>query len=183
MTLSTTTGKMSLYTGDGADTTFDYTFRIDAESDLQVLLLADTDIATLQTVTTHYTVSGVGEDSGGTVTFVTAPTSSQRVLLMRVPTVTQTTDYTPAGAFPATSHESALDKLTQICQHILDRFGWATFDEDKFINTSGDLILQSYTDSTRPDAGIAGRVIFNTDDGAINVDDGTNWTDAAGTTT
>ena len=50
-------------------------------------------------------------------------------------------------------------------------------------DTSGDLIVGSYTDATRPAAGTAGRIIFNTDDGAINVDDGTNWTDAQGTTT
>lgn len=32
------------------------------------------------------------------------------------------------------------------------------------------------TDATRGAAGQSGRVIFNTDDGQLNVDDGTNWT-------
>ena len=31
------------------------------------------------------------------------------------------------------------------------------------------------TDANRGTAGRAGRVIFNTDDGETNVDDGTNW--------
>lgn len=40
-----------------------------------------------------------------------------------------------------------------------------------------------YTDATRPDPGNVGHVIFNTDDGQLNVDDGTNWTLPDGTTT
>lgn len=50
-------------------------------------------------------------------------------------------------------------------------------------NASGDLIVQSYTDGTRPAAGTAGRIIFNTTDGQLNIDDGTNWTLPDGTTT
>jgi hypothetical protein len=45
------------------------------------------------------------------------------------------------------------------------------------------LILQSFSDSTRPAAGTAGRVIWNTDDGFPNFDDGTNWVTAAGAVT
>lgn len=39
------------------------------------------------------------------------------------------------------------------------------------------------TDATRGSPGTAGRVIFNTDDGQLNIDDGTNWTLPDGTTT
>jgi len=46
-----------------------------------------------------------------------------------------------------------------------------------------DVLLPTYTNAARPAAGTAGRVIFNTDDGQINVDDGTNWTLPDGTTT
>lgn len=59
------------------------------------------------------------------------------------------------------------------------------------IDNTGDLISQngsavvfpSFTDLTRPTPGIAGRVIFNTDDGQLNVDNGTNWTLPDGTMT
>jgi hypothetical protein len=44
-----------------------------------------------------------------------------------------------------------------------------------------DFRLGVYTSGTRPSAGVPGRLIFNTDDGKINVDDGTNWTWADGT--
>lgn len=43
--------------------------------------------------------------------------------------------------------------------------------------------LVPYTDSTRPAAGTAGRVIYNSDDGKLNIDNGTNWTLPDGTVT
>jgi len=45
------------------------------------------------------------------------------------------------------------------------------------------MTLGTYTDAQRPAAGTAGRIIFNTDDGQLNVDDGTNWTLPDGTAT
>ncbi|GJM23931.1 MAG: hypothetical protein DHS20C16_03460 [Phycisphaerae bacterium] len=59
----------------------------------------------------------------------------------------------------------------------IDMNDGASFD------ANGDLVVQNYTDGTRPAAGTAGRIIFNTDDGQLNVDDGTNWTLPDGTTT
>ena len=47
----------------------------------------------------------------------------------------------------------------------------------------GWVTLASYTDATRPAAGVVGRMIYNTDDSAPNFDDGTNWRDAAGAIT
>lgn len=40
-----------------------------------------------------------------------------------------------------------------------------------------------YTDATRPAAGRAGRVIYNTTDGQLNVDTGAAWTLPDGTVT
>lgn len=40
-----------------------------------------------------------------------------------------------------------------------------------------------FSDTERPAAGVAGRLIFNTTDGKLNIDDGTNWTLPDGTTT
>lgn len=39
------------------------------------------------------------------------------------------------------------------------------------------------TNANRGAAGTPGRVIFNSDDGQLNIDDGTNWTLPDGTTT
>lgn len=45
------------------------------------------------------------------------------------------------------------------------------------------LQLPVKTDSTRGAAGQAGRVIFNSGDGKLNIDNGTNWTLPDGTVT
>ena len=116
MTVSSTTTKNS-YAGDGSNAVFAYTFKVFDEDDLTVILRTDaTGTETVQTITTNYTVSGVGDAGGGNVTFVTAPASGVTVVIRRSAAITQTTDYTPNDPFPAEEHENALDKLTFIAQ-------------------------------------------------------------------
>ena len=112
MTISTTTNKNS-YTGNGSTTAFAYTFDILADAEIQVY-----DGGTLQTLTTHYTVSGAGDAGGGTVTFVTAPANSNSVVLIRNTTNTQLVDYVANDPFPAETHETALDRLTMLVQDV-----------------------------------------------------------------
>ena len=124
MTVSSTTTKDS-YSGDNSNTVFAYTFKIFDEDDIAVILRDDaTGTETTQTITTHYSVSGVGNAGGGNITFVTAPASGKTVVLLRTTPLTQLTDYTPNDPFPAEAHEDALDKLTfqvQEVQEELDR--------------------------------------------------------------
>ena len=124
MTVSSTTTKNS-YAGDGSTVAFSYTFKIFDEDDIAVILRDNATAAeTVQAITTNYTVSGVGNAGGGTITFVTAPATGKTVVLRRESAQTQTTDYTPNDPFPAEAHEDALDKLTFFVQEIqeeLDR--------------------------------------------------------------
>ena len=123
MTVSSTTTKNS-YSGDGSTTAFSYTFKIFDEDDITVVLRNNsTGAETTQTITTNYTVSGVGNAGGGTVTFVTAPPTGNTVVLLRITPLTQLTDYTPNDPFPAESHETALDKLTHITQELQEEVG------------------------------------------------------------
>jgi hypothetical protein len=116
MTVSSTNTKNS-YSGDDSTVVFAYTFKIFDDDDIQVILRNDTTGAeTVQTKTTHYSVSGVGNTSGGNITFVTAPATGQTVVLLRAIPLTQATDYTPNDPFPAATHEDALDRLTFIVQ-------------------------------------------------------------------
>ena len=76
MTISTNKVKMALADGNDSDTEFTFDFVIFAASELLVYLVDETTgVETLQTITTHYTVSTGPWLTGGTVTFVTAPTS------------------------------------------------------------------------------------------------------------
>ena len=116
MTVSSTTTKVS-YSGDNSTAVFAYTFKIFDDDDIKVILRTDaTGSEVVQTKTTHYSVSGVGEAGGGNITFVSPPASGITVVLIRETAQTQTTDYTPNDPFPASSHENALDKITLIVQ-------------------------------------------------------------------
>ena len=112
MTITSATNRIS-YAGNGATVAFAVSWRFLANADLVVLLRADaTGLDTVQTITTHYTVSGAGDAGGGTVTFVTAPASGFTVMIYGDPALTQLTDYVSGDPFPAETHEQALDRLT-----------------------------------------------------------------------
>jgi hypothetical protein len=125
MTVNSTTTKVSA-SGDGSTAAFNYTFKIFADSEMQVIIRSSAGVETIKTLTTHYTVSGAGNDGGGTVTFTSGniPASGETVVLRRNLQLTQGTDYVENDPFPAESHENGLDRLTMITQGIqeeLDR--------------------------------------------------------------
>ena len=116
MTISSTVTKVS-FAGNGSTTVFAYSFKIFAATDLEVIVRTDaTGAESVQTLTTHYSVSGAGNASGGNVTFGSAPASGTTVVIRRVVPITQGTDYVENDSFGAESHEDALDRLTVIAQ-------------------------------------------------------------------
>ena len=125
MTVSSTTVKNS-YSGDGSNDTFVYGFKIFASSDLQVIIRSSTGIETTKTLTTDYTVTGVGNSSGGNVVFEASdiPTATETVVLIRNVPQTQAIDYIANDPFPAETHEEGLDRATMTTQQMqeeLDR--------------------------------------------------------------
>jgi len=118
MTISSTTAK-NTYAGNGSTTVFAYTFRILAEAEILVQIKVDaTDVITTQTLTTDYTVSGVGDSAGGNITMIVAPATGETLILTRNTALLQEIDYTENDAFPADTHETGLDRLTTITQQI-----------------------------------------------------------------
>ena len=125
MTVSSTTTKNSA-SGNGSTSAFPYNFKIFSDDDIAVIIRTDsTGAEVTKTKTTHYTVSGVGDSSGGNVTFTSGniPASGETVVLLRSTARTQLTDYVANDPFPAESHENALDKLTFIAQEIEEELG------------------------------------------------------------
>jgi len=126
MTVSSTTVKNS-YSGNGSTTQFAYGFKIFADSDLIVIIRTDsTGAETVKTLTTHYTVAGAGDASGGSITFTSGntPASGQTVVIIREVPQTQAIDYIANDPFPAESHEEGLDRATMTTQQVqeeLDR--------------------------------------------------------------
>ena len=115
MTVSSSTNKVS-YSANGSLTTFAYTFKIFDQSDVVVILRASDGTETVQTITTHYTVTGVAAASGGNVVFGSAPASGVTVVILRSQPLTQGLNLVANDPFDAESLEEALDKLVFMSQ-------------------------------------------------------------------
>ena len=115
MTVSSATSKVQ-YNGNGSTTVFAYTFKVFNQNDLTVIVRSAAGTETVKTITTHYTVSGVGSAGGGNVTMLTAPASGETLTILREQDLTQELDLVENDPFPAQSLEDALDKLTFMVQ-------------------------------------------------------------------
>ena len=122
MTISTTTIKNS-YSGNGSTTTFNYTFKITDQDDIDVIIRSSSGTETTKTITTHYTVTGVGNSGGGTVVFTAGniPASGETVVLRRSTPLTQGVDLIENDPLPANTLEDAFDKLTSISQELQEQ--------------------------------------------------------------
>ena len=124
MTLSSTVNRTST-AGDGTVTSFTFGYLFFADNDLVVTLKVDsTGVETIKALTTHYTVSGAGNASGGTVTMSTAPASGETLIISRSEQLTQGLDLVENDPFPSALVEQQFDSLTMIVQQqqeILDR--------------------------------------------------------------
>lgn len=128
-TISSTTSRMT-YTGNGAVDTYSYTFKIFSSSDLLVTVRDTDDVETTLTLTTDYTVTGVGRTAGGTVVLVNSAQSwldvdgdlktGYTLSIRRVKQLKQLTDIRNQGAFYPEVHEDTFDGLVMIDQQQQD---------------------------------------------------------------
>lgn len=108
MTVTTDISRIS-YAGDGTSVTFAFPYYFLAATDIRVFI-------NFVEVTTGFTVSGAGSQSGGSVAFNTPPVAGAKILLVRDPDRLQQTALPPNDPFPSAAVERALDKLTMIAQ-------------------------------------------------------------------
>jgi len=118
MTIANEDARTGPYNGNGATTAFDYDFKVVDQAHLVVTLTDASSVDTVQTITTHYTVSGVGDEGGGSITMVTAPATGELLTITRDVTRTQEVDLQNRGSFLPNTIERAFDKLTQITQDL-----------------------------------------------------------------
>jgi hypothetical protein len=108
------------YVGDDSTTVFAYNFKVlDADS-IDVY-----DGGTLQVRGSHYTVSGVGVDTGGNVTFITAPDTGNVVILLRDEPNDQQVDVSAGGWSSMTAAEDTVDKGVMQVQQLEEKVGRA----------------------------------------------------------
>ena len=129
MSLASATNRVD-YTGNGSVDTYSYTFKIFAQTDLLVTVRDTSGVETELTLTTDYTVTGVGASAGGTIVLVNSSQawltaggdlkSSYALTIRRVRPVTQSTDIRNQGEFYPETHEDALDHLIMVDQQQQD---------------------------------------------------------------
>lgn len=107
----------SRYTATGSDSAYQYTFRIFNQDELTVQTMTTAGVITTLTITTDYTVSGVGAYGGGTVTLTAGNLGAGIVIqITRIPPITQQISLQTQGAYSPTAVEGMDDLLTMISQ-------------------------------------------------------------------
>lgn len=126
MTVQSTNNRND-YVGNGSANVYPYTFRIFEASDLIVVVRDPADGSETQLqLSTHYTVSGVGEAAGGNITLVNGAfdwldsggdlESGWVIAILRVLPLTQQTDIRNQGAYFPEIHEDQFDRIAMIEQ-------------------------------------------------------------------
>ncbi len=114
------------YTATASQTTFAYPFAIFEDADLRVYQVSSSgtpdDTTDILTLTTHYTVTGAGDTSGGNVVLVTGATVGDVITIKRDLAVKRTTDYQNLGDLASESFNDDLDKLVMMVQQNEEAF-------------------------------------------------------------
>ena len=117
MTVNAETAKSGPYTGNGSTTVHAYAFKVlDQDHIVVTQTVIATGVETVLTISTHYSVSGVGTDGGGNITMVTAAPSTDTVTITRAVPQTQTTDLVNRGAVQPSVIETMGDRGVQMVQ-------------------------------------------------------------------
>ena len=118
-----TTQSYATYQGNGATTRFPYNFLVQAASQLVVSITNNNVSPAVTTVlsTTQYNVTGIGNATGGTVTYPVSGTplpAGWSITIQRIVPYQQNTSLTNQGAFYPAVVEAALDYLTMQTQQV-----------------------------------------------------------------
>ncbi|WP_319469375.1 phage tail fiber protein [uncultured Pseudodesulfovibrio sp.] len=116
MTIASTLTRVT-YAGNGSTSQFAVPFMFTRNSDIEVVISS----GGMETVRSDYTLSGAGNPTGGVCAMASPPQAGETLVIRRVPAIVQEVDYVENDAFPAATHEAALDKLTMICQALSER--------------------------------------------------------------
>lgn len=162
MTISSATNKSGPYTENGVTTNFAYEFKIEDETHVKVVRAAS-GVETVLTLTTDYTVTGVGGNGGGNVVINTPVSGSTLTLVLDVP-FTQEVDLQNQGAFFAEVVEAALDLAAQRDKQLQEQIDRAVVvpvsagvtDLDALV--AGILTLEPIAADITTVAGISGNV-------------------------
>jgi hypothetical protein len=143
MTVQTSTNVAS-FNGDGANKVFPIGYKFNSAADLVVTLIDDEAKTTqILTLNSDFTVTGAGDEEGGVVTLVVAPTAVQRLKVTRVVDILQLTDLRNQGKFYAEIHEDVFDLLIMIDQQQQTEIDDANAKSDEAVATANEANAKS----------------------------------------
>lgn len=120
MTVEVDTARVS-YTGAGTTGPFTIPFYFLANADIRAIKVTIADGTEDElALTTDFTLSGAGDEEGGTLTLVASLSSSYKLVIFRDPEVLQESAYPRNDQFPSQTHEEVADRLTMIAQRHAD---------------------------------------------------------------
>ena len=115
MTVSTINSVAEFVT-NGATKTFPFYFKFLDSRDLVVTYIDPEDVSTVLVMGTQYTVSGAGNDKGGSVTTTAVLRGPGKLIVSRDMEAYQKTSLRNQGKFLAETHEDVFDRLTMLVQ-------------------------------------------------------------------
>jgi len=152
MTVASAANKVT-QNGNGATTSWPFSFRIFDSSDLEIY---KTDASGVQTeITSNFSVVVNGE-SGGTVTYPNTGSplaSGEKITIIRVTVRAQSVDFTSQGAFLPQNHEDADDRAMMILQELDEKI-------DRAFKLPTSDTSNTATELTTDVAGSAGGVLY-----------------------
>lgn len=193
MTVASEVNRSGPYIGNGVTTIFNYGFRILDEAHIQVIR-SQADVDTVLTLGGDYTVSGVGDDSGGAVTILVAPSAAQTITFIRSAPFTQEIDLENQGPFFAETVEGALDLAAMRDQQLREVLSRAVVLPASQAGLDPAAIVAAIINFSRVylgakdappatdnngDALILGALYFDTIDNQLKAWNGTAWVDTS----
>lgn len=189
MTLSAAANRVS-FAGDGSTTSFAFAFTLWAASEMKVYLRSSAGVETLQTLTTHYSLSPSSYPAtSGNVVFVTAPASGVTVVLIRTQALSQALDLVNGDPMPSDLIERRFDIMAGILQNMQEQINRAPLfpitssnankelpdlsasvaDNALVVNSAGDgfTLQESVTPSSATVTAAAATVLDDTTTGAM----------------
>lgn len=149
------TNRRIQYTTNGSQTSFAFSFQINADSELKVILGETT-----QSLSSDYTVS-IATNGTGTVNYASAPTSGQKLTILANKPLSRTSAYSTGASFTAASLETDFDNTIMVLQQFEEKID-RTLQLPEFVTGStAPSLTVPYNDTSSDNAN---KVIgYNTD--------------------
>lgn len=104
----------------GSTNIFAYDFAIQDKTELEFIING-----VVQTLFTHYDVTGVGNEAGGTIVTINNPAANAAIKILRKQPGTQLSVYNPNEGFPSIRIQDDFNKIIRSIQQIRESFGRA----------------------------------------------------------